>query len=168
MNAPGLVRHVGRECVDNRIRETTDTIDVCAIPPKWIAPVLAVLLACAMLLASCGASKPEVPGVLSGAVVSDYGDPPLDVPGGMGGCLADPCVPQPHVTVVVTATSGAEAGKAVADVKTDSTGNFKVALLPGRYSLCDKMWPSFTMSVIVRAGQLTRTQVVGALGVPPA
>ena len=119
-----------------------------------------MLLACAMPLASCGASKPEALGIVSGAVVSDYGSPPLDVPGGMGGGLTDPLVPQAHVTVVVKAMSGAEAGKAVADVKADSRGNFKVALLPGRYSFCDERWPSFAVLVSVRAGQLTRTQVL--------
>ena len=134
---------------------------MCSIPLKWIVPALAVLLACAMPLASCGASKPEVPGTVSGAVVSGHGAPPLDEPGGMGGVLADPLLPQPHVTVLVKATSGTEAGKAVANVKTDSKGDFRVTLPPGRYSIYEKKWPGFATSVTVCAGQSTRTQIAG-------
>jgi hypothetical protein len=126
----------------------------------WTVPILAVLLACTMLLWSCGATRPATPGILSGAVVSGYGYPPLDVPGGMGGVLADPW-PQPHVTVMVKATSGAEAGRTMADVRTDGKGNFRVALPPGRYSVYESKWPGFAVSVTVRAGQSTTTQIVG-------
>ena len=148
------------------------------MPWRKTSLVLVLLLAWAVVLASCGGRtqsstqststlgvKVGKPSGVIGIVLFEGGpaipspSPPL--PGGFGsGSLGRP---YRFVVVQVKATSGPRAGEVVARVKPDSRALFRIDLPPGRYLLMPLVpkhgpWPRPT-TVTVRAGQRTRAIV---------
>jgi hypothetical protein len=133
---------------------------------KKAHPALAVLAILLMVLTACGggSSRPSAPGGVSGVVVVGYLTMPLTGPvaEGMGGGLLDN-EPLPHVTVVVRGTSGASAGKVVAEVRTNDQGSFRVALPRGSYSIYAGKCPQMAETVTVDVAHFTSVRVVGRI-----
>jgi hypothetical protein len=69
----------------------------------------------------------------------------------------------PHVLVIVEAASGAQAGKIVAVIRTDSKGGFKARLSVGRHSIYDRKWPAFPTPVTIGGGRPRRSRCIALL-----
>jgi hypothetical protein len=132
-----------------------------ALVTLFTLPVLAFL---AVTLAACGDTTQ--PSGVDGIVLFAGGPyapspSPSSLPGGFG--PATQGMPYRFVRLQVTATSGANAGKVVAEVKPDAQALFEVSLPPGSYvlkPLVPKNGP-FPMptEVTVRAGEHARAIV---------
>jgi hypothetical protein len=145
-------------------------------PVAAVATVVAVVavVAVAFALVSCGGGAGPSPGPSATAARATSGirgialleggpyiasPPPL--PAGFGSGRQGR--PYPFVTVQVTATSGADAGRVVATLKPDRRALFTVALPPGDYVLepiVQKDGPAPVQStVVVTAGRFVRALV---------